>query len=235
MTIALAPLMSMGPDARSRTAARVQSSASQVSSASDRRRSGCRRGVPESSPKKLGSSPPRNHPATSTTMWLARLTYTQTVPSAPIGATTEFARLTPLTKFTFDASGRSAPHGHTVAIARPARADDRQVHRDGLGIGGNDERRVRDRRGCRVRRHAPGSATGWPAAPARGRRRRRRGCRRVGSAWPGERGRRQPSDVRPPKYPARSTMTSADVLVWTQIVPSSPTGVTTPLPVGVVP
>src|SRR5687768_7977721 len=41
--------------------------------------------------------------------------YTQTLPSVPTLAITELGLVPPVTKLTFDANGRSTPHGYTVA------------------------------------------------------------------------------------------------------------------------
>ncbi len=64
--------------------------------------------------------PAGNHPCTSTTRFTSTFAPRQTDPSAPTRAITALATVPPAGAFTFDASGRSAPHGHTVT--KPASA-----------------------------------------------------------------------------------------------------------------
>ncbi len=81
-------------------------------------------------------APPVNHPAMSTIRWALALVYTQTEPSAPIGAITPLATVAPGPKLTFEASGRVVPHGQTVAYPPPSRLRHRDVQRHGGRVGG---------------------------------------------------------------------------------------------------
>src|SRR5688572_6600377 len=64
--------------------------------------------------------PDGKYPLTSTITSVATLVYTHTRPDAPNLANTKFGIVSPATKFRFDASGRSTPHGYTVTYPTAA-------------------------------------------------------------------------------------------------------------------